>query len=105
MSLTAEAAPMGAAMVGTAAAAAARATKVIWLRLPNGRPHLRDTGGVIARLMTFVLLPFGWPGFHLFEASSPLAPGLLREDMVGLRSDGRSEVEEVMECALDPEHL
>jgi hypothetical protein len=100
MSPTVEAAWMEAVM-----AAAARATKVFWLWLPNGRPRLRDTGGVTTGLVTFIPLPFERPSFHLSGASSPLAPGLPRDDMVGLRSDGRSEAEEVMECALDPKHL
>jgi hypothetical protein len=97
------AAPMEAATVGTAAAAAVRAAKVFWLWLPNGRPCLRDTGGVAAGLVTFLPLPFGRPGLRLSGAPSPPAPGLPREDMVRLRSNGRSEAEEVMECAIDPE--
>jgi hypothetical protein len=44
---------------GTMAAMAARAAKVFWLRLPNGRPRLRNTGGVAARLLVFFQLPFG----------------------------------------------
>jgi hypothetical protein len=103
MSPTVGAAPMEAAMAGTAAAATVRAAKVFWLRLPNGRPRLRDTGGVTAGLVTFFPLPFGRPGLRLSGAPSPLAPGLPREDMVGLRSNRRSEAEEVMECAVDPE--
>jgi hypothetical protein len=90
-------------MAGTAAVAAARAAKVFWLRLPNGRPRLRDTGGVTTGLVTFFPLPFGRPGLHFSRAPSPPAPRPPREDMVRLRSNGRSEAEEVVECVLDPE--
>jgi hypothetical protein len=34
---------------GSAAAAAASASKVFLLRLPGGRPHLRGTGGIAVR--------------------------------------------------------
>jgi hypothetical protein len=94
---------MEAATAGTVAAVAARATKVFWLRLPNGHLRLRDTGGVAAGLVTFFPLPFGRPGLRFSGAPSPPAPGPPREDMVGLCSDKKSEAEEVVECALDPE--
>jgi hypothetical protein len=103
MSPTAGAAPMEAVTAGMAAVAAARAAKVFWLWLPNGRPRLRDTSSVAAGLLTFFPLPFGRPGLCFSGAPSPPTPGPPREDMVGLHSDGRSEAEEVVECALDPE--
>jgi hypothetical protein len=62
MSPTAGAAPMEAVTAGTAAVAAARAAKVFWLRPPNGRPRLCDTGGVAAGILTFFPLPFGAEG-------------------------------------------
>jgi hypothetical protein len=100
---TAGATPTEAATAGSAAAAAARAAKVFWLRLPNGRPCLQ-TGGVAAGLAAFFSLPFGWPGLHFSRAPSPSVPGPPREDMVRLRSNRKSEAEEVVECALNPKH-
>jgi hypothetical protein len=101
---TAEAAPTEAATVGTVTAAAARAARVFWLRLPNGQPCLRDTGGVATGLSAFLSLPFGRPSLRFSGAPSPPVLGPPREDMVGLRSDGKSEAEEVVERALNPEH-
>jgi hypothetical protein len=98
------AAPIEAAAVGATAAAVARATKVFWLRLPNGRPRLRDTGGVAAGLVIFFPLPFGRSGPCFSGAPSPPAPGPPREDMVRLHSGRKSEIEEEAECAFNPEH-
>jgi hypothetical protein len=97
------AAPIDVAAAGAAAAAAARAAKVFWLRLPNGRPHLRDTGGVAFGLVIFFPLPFGQPGPGFSGVSSPPAPGPPREDMVRSHSGRKSETEEEAECAFDPE--
>jgi hypothetical protein len=73
------------------------------LRLPNGRPRLRDTGGVAAGLVIFFLLPFRRSGPRFSEAPSPPAPGPPREDMVRLHSNKKREIEEEAECAFDPE--
>jgi hypothetical protein len=97
------AASMEAAAEGAAAAAAARAAKVLWLRLPNGRPRLRDTGGIAAGLVTFLPLPFGRPGPHFSGAPSPPASGPPREDIVRSPSGRKSETEEEVECAFNPE--
>jgi hypothetical protein len=64
---------------------------------------LRDTGGVAAGLAAFFPLPFGRSGLRFSGAPSPPVSGPPREDMVGLCSDEKSEAEEVVECALNPE--
>jgi hypothetical protein len=64
---------------------------------------LRDTGGVSAGLAAFFPLPFGRSGLCFSGASPPPVLGPPREDMGGLCPDGRSEAEEVVECALNPE--
>jgi hypothetical protein len=72
----------GATEVEAAAAVfAARASKVFLLRLPFGRPRLRDAEGAVSGASTSSLLPSG--------TSSPLAAEPLRDDMVGLGSEGR----------------
>jgi hypothetical protein len=98
-----EAAPIAAAAVGAAVAAAARAAKVFWLRLPFGRPRLRDTGGIIASIATFFPLPFGRPGPHFSGTPSLPASGPPGEDMDGLSSNEKIETGEEVECAIDPE--
>jgi hypothetical protein len=85
------------------AAAAGVAAKVFWLRLPFGRPRLRDTGGIVAGLMIFFPLPFGRPGPRFSETPSPPAPGPPGEDMVGSCPDRKIETGEEAECAIDPE--
>jgi hypothetical protein len=50
-----------AAPADSMAAAAARASKVLLLRLPGGQPRLRGTGGVTAGTFALFLLPNGWP--------------------------------------------
>jgi hypothetical protein len=63
------------------AAFAARASKVLLLRLPFGRPRFRDAKGAVSGALTSSLLPS--------ETSSPLAAEPLREDMIGLGSERR----------------
>jgi hypothetical protein len=77
----ARSAPAAAVVVG--AAVAARAARVFWLRLPFGRPHFRDAGGVVTGVSVFFLLPFGRPGPHFFGTPSPPAMEPPREDMAG----------------------
>jgi hypothetical protein len=73
----------GAMEVEAAAAAfAARASKVLLLRLPSGRPHFRDVEGAISGALNSSLLPSG--------ILSPLAVEPLRDDMIGLGSERRS---------------
>jgi hypothetical protein len=73
----------GAAEVEAAAAAfAARASKVLLLRLPFGRPRFRDGDGAVSGTPT----PFSLPSRIL----SPLAAEPLGDDMVGLGSEGQS---------------
>jgi hypothetical protein len=72
----------GAMRVEAAAAAfAARASRVLLLRLPFGRSRLRDAEGAISGALTFSLLPSG--------TSSPLLAEPLRDDMIGLGSERR----------------
>jgi hypothetical protein len=93
------AAPTVAAAMGAAAAVAtaARATRVFWLRLPFGRPRLRDAGGVIAGIATFFPLPLGRPGPRFSGMPSPPASRPPGEDMDGLSSDERIEAREEVE--------
>jgi hypothetical protein len=64
-----------------AVAFAARASKVLLLRLPFGRPRFRDAEGTISGASTSSLLPSGtW---------SSLVAELLRDDMIGLGSERR----------------
>jgi hypothetical protein len=97
------AAPIEVAAAGAAAAAAARAAKVFWLRLPFGRPCLRDTGGIVARIAIFFPLPFGRPGPCFSGTPSLPAPGPPGEDIDRLSSDEKIEAGEEVECAIDPE--
>jgi hypothetical protein len=63
------------------AAFAARASKVLLLRLPFGRPHFRDVEGAISGTSTSSLLSSGtW---------SSLAAEPLGDDMIGLGSERR----------------
>jgi hypothetical protein len=72
----------GATEVEAAAAAfAARASKVLLLRLPFGRPRFRDVEGAVSGALTSTLLPSG--------TSSSLAAEPLRDDMIGLGSERR----------------
>jgi hypothetical protein len=73
----------GAMEVEAAAVAfAARASKVLLLRLPFGRPRFRDVEGAVSGALTSSLLPSG--------TLSPLAAEPLRDDMIGLGSKRRS---------------
>jgi hypothetical protein len=65
-----------------AEAFAARASKVLLLRLPFGRPRFRGTGGDPSGASTSLLLPSG--------ILSSLAAEPLGDDMTGLDSEGRS---------------
>jgi hypothetical protein len=72
----------GATEVEAAAAAfAARASKVLLLRLPFGRPRFRDVEGAISGASTSSLLPSG--------TLSSLAAEPLRDVMIGLGSEKR----------------
>jgi hypothetical protein len=72
----------GATEVKTAAAAfAVRASKVLLLRLPFGRPCFRDMEGTISGALTSSLLPSG--------TLSPLVVEQLRDDMIGSGSERR----------------
>jgi hypothetical protein len=72
----------GATKVEAAAAAfAARASKVLLLRLPFGRPLFRDVEGVVSGASTSSLLPS--------RTWSSLAAEPLRDDMIGLGSERR----------------
>jgi hypothetical protein len=73
----------GATEVEAAVAAfAARASKVLLLRLPFRRPCFRDVEGAISGALTSSLPPSG--------TLSSLAAEPLRDDMVGLGSERRS---------------
>jgi hypothetical protein len=89
-------------VVAGAAAAAARAAKVFWLRLPFGRPRFRDAGGVISGASVFFQLLFGRPGPR-FSRTPTVEP--LREDMTEQSSEERVERKEEVECALTPERF
>jgi hypothetical protein len=65
-----------------AAAFAARASKVLLLRLPFGRPRIRDVEGAVSGATTSSLLPFG--------TLSSLAVEPLGDDMIGLGSERQS---------------
>jgi hypothetical protein len=66
----------------TAAAFAARASKVLLLRLPFGRPRFQDVEGAVSGALTSSLLPFG--------TVSSLTAEPLGDDMVGLGSERES---------------
>jgi hypothetical protein len=84
MSVTPEApAAWDATEVEAAAAAfAARASKVLLLRLPFGRPRFRDVEGAVSGASTSSLLPSG--------TSSALAEEPLGDDMIGLGPERQS---------------
>jgi hypothetical protein len=63
------------------AAFAVRASKVLLLWLPFGRPCFRDVEGAVSGALTSSLLPF--------ETLSSLAAEPLRDDMIGLGSERR----------------
>jgi hypothetical protein len=65
----------GAASAETTAAVAARAAKVFLLRLPRGRPRLRDTGGVAVGPLALFLVPSGRPRLRPLDPPGPPAPG------------------------------
>jgi hypothetical protein len=96
------AAPTEAAVAEVAAAVAARASKVFWLRLPFGRSRLRDTGSFVTGLAIFFPLPFGRLGPRFSDTTSPLALGPPGEDMVGWSSNRKIETGEEAEYAIDP---
>jgi hypothetical protein len=64
------------------AAFAMKASKVLLLRLPFGRPRFRDVEGAVSGALTFSLLPSG--------TLSSLAAEPLRDDMIGLGLERRS---------------
>jgi hypothetical protein len=73
----------GATEVEAAAAAfAARASRVLLLRLPFGQPRFRDAEGAVSGASTSSLLPSG--------ILSSLAVEPLGDDMIGLGSEGQS---------------
>jgi hypothetical protein len=73
----------GATEVEAAAATlAARASKVLLLRLPFGRPRFRDVEGAVSGALTSSLLPSG--------TLSPLAVEPLGDDMIGLGPERQS---------------
>jgi hypothetical protein len=73
----------GAMEVEAAAAAfTARASKVLLLRLPFGRPRFWDVEGAVSGALTSYLLPTG--------ILSSLAAEPLGDDMIGLGSDRES---------------
>jgi hypothetical protein len=73
----------GAAEVEAAVAAfAARASKVLLLRLPSGRPCFRDVEGAVSGILTSSLFPSG--------TLSPLAVEPLGDDMVGWAQKGKA---------------
>jgi hypothetical protein len=84
MPVTPEApAAWGATEVEAAAAAfAARASKVLLLRLSFRRPRFRDVEGAVSGASTSSLLPSG--------TLSPLAVELLGDDMIGLGPERQS---------------
>jgi hypothetical protein len=88
----------GATEVEAAAEAfAARASKVLLLRLPFGRPRFRGTGGDPSGASTSFSLPSG--------ILSSLAAKPLGDDMTGLVSEGRSSEwgeKWGMPCAVNP---
>jgi hypothetical protein len=93
------------AVVAGAAAAAARAAKVFWLRLPFGHPRFRDVGGIISGASVFFPLLFGRPGPRFSGTPSPPTVEPLREDMTEQSSEERVEGKEEVECALTPERF
>jgi hypothetical protein len=100
---TTEVAVAGAASAEAAAAAAARAAKVYLLRLPSGRPRLRDTGGVTTGSFTLSLLPSRRPRLRPLDSPSPKAPvppGAPVDDMVEARANWRGEMShpKILEC-------
>jgi hypothetical protein len=85
-----------------ATAVAAKAARVFWLQLPFGRPRFRDAGGIATGVSVFFPLPFGRLGPHLFGTPPALAVEPPREDMARWSSEGKVEVEEEVERALNP---
>jgi hypothetical protein len=69
-------------MDAVAAAFAARASKVLLLRLPSGRPRFRDVEGAVFGALTSSLHPSG--------TLSSLAAEPLGDDMIGLGSERKS---------------
>jgi hypothetical protein len=78
---------------GATVAAVTRASKVFLLRLPFGRPHFRDVGGIVSG---------AWASFSLLSGTlSPPAAEPLKEDMTGMGSGRRgSRRREKWGCAL-----
>jgi hypothetical protein len=98
----ARAASAAAMVVGAAAAVAARAARVFWLWLPFGRSHFRDTGGIATGVSVFFPLPFERPSPRFSGTPSPPVAEPPKEDMVGQNSEEKVEVEEEVECTLNP---
>jgi hypothetical protein len=59
---------------GSAAAAAASASRVFLLRLPGGRPCLRGTGGIAAGSFALLRFPSGQPRLRPPDPPAALAP-------------------------------
>jgi hypothetical protein len=63
---------------GSAAATAASASKVFLLRLPGGRPHLRDSGGIATGSFALFWLPSGRPRLRPPDPLGAPAPAPLK---------------------------
>jgi hypothetical protein len=86
-------AAVGAIRADSAVATAASAAKVLLLRLPDGRPHLRGTGGVAAGSFTLFLLPNGRPCLRppdLLGTPAPAPPRAPVDDMEAKEMSWRS---------------